>query len=303
MMNKQSSTNIHKLIDKLGASLGGFVYRKSLIFSKSLESVSIKEAASDTTVTIGGLKEGTWGEITSEGSAGTFSGGFLNYRWLSNKVPTLLYMHGSGEQPYNFGRFTDNTFKKIFTKGFKSEVNLILIAAPFHEHSQNEYIKALGYLNNYVGLLATAAASFDALADRLKKEGSPEVYAAGFSLGAWALNVHRAFRGNNIDRYIPICAGAKPSGVFISSEYRKLTALQARNKPELLSSKLDFETEFKASNNGKCYPLMFRYDLLTELEAQRGAYDGMEIAILDKGHFTGLQAINDFRQHIISSIN
>lgn len=294
--------NLHKLIDKLGAALGGIVYRNNLIFGKSLDSVSLPEAAGATVAKVDDFKEGSWQPVQAEGPAGTFNGGYLAYRWLGYDKPTLLYMHGSGEQPYNFGRFSDNSFKKIFSNAVMPDLNLFLLAAPFHDRSQGEYIKALGYLNNYVGILSAAAATIDALAGRLKDAGCPSIYAAGFSLGGWALNVHRAFWSRNVDRYLPICAGTKPSAVFVESEYRKLTAPAARNKPQLLASLLDFEAYFKNNTKSDCYPLMFRFDLLTELEAQQGAYEGMHMSILEKGHFTGQQAINDFRKHITHSI-
>ncbi len=294
--------NRHEFIDRVGASLGGLVYRNSRLFSKSLESVSLKEAAGSTVADAGEFTPGTWQKAPANGPAGSYEGGYLPYRWLGPEFPALIYIHGSGEQPYSFRRFSDNSFRKVFTENFKADVNLILVAAPFHETSQGDYIKALGYLSNYVGMLAATAAIADALAEKLKREGSPSVHVAGFSLGGWVANLHRAFHGKNIDRYVPICAGTRPSAVFVSSEYRKLTAETARNKPDLLREKLDFEEEFRAKEAGNCYPLMFRFDRLTELESQMPAYRGMEVKIIEKGHFTGQQATDQFREHIQSVI-
>ncbi len=294
--------NLHDFIDRVGASLGGLVYRNSRLFSKSMESVSLREAAAFTEAEVGDFTPGTWHKASANGPAGLFEGAYLVYRWLGPEFPALIYIHGSGEQPYSFSRFSDNSFRKVFTGDFKADVNLILIAASFHETSQGEYIKALGYLNNYVGMLATTAAIVDALAEKLKREGSPSVYVAGFSLGGWVANLHRAFYGENIDRYIPICAGTRPSAVFLESEYRKLTSEAARKKPELFREKLDFEEDFRANRADNCYPLMFRFDRLTELDSQMPAYRGMKVKIIEKGHFTGQQATGEFREHIQSVI-
>jgi len=65
-----------------------------------------------------------------------------------------------------------------------------------------------------------------------------------------------------------------------------------------LQEKLDFDEQFMANKTKNCYPLMFRFDLLTELESQMPAYRGMKVKILEKGHFTGQQAIGEFREHI-----
>jgi len=297
-MNGKNRFNMHDLLDRIGASLGGLVYRNDRIFGKSLDSVSLSEAAGSTVAEAGLLTPGIWQKVTADGPAGHFQGGCFAYRWSGSETPTLLYIHGSGEQPYNFGPFKDNSFRKIFADHFKPDVNLVLLAAPFHDRSQGEYIKALGYLNNYVGMLAAMAAIVDTLAEKLKSEGCPSVFVAGFSLGGWVANLHRAFYGKNVDCYVPICAGTRPSDVFVSSEYRKLTSEKARSNPDLLREKLDFDEAFMANKTVDCYPLMFRYDRLTELRAQMPAYRDLQVEILEKGHFTGQQATGEFRKHI-----
>lgn len=297
-VNEKKGFNIHVFLDRIGASLGGFVYRKNRIFGKSLESVSLRETAGSTEAEVSSFTPGEWQKITAKGPAGCFEGGYLPYRWKDSQYPTLIYIHSSGEQPYSFAPFRDNSFRKVFAGSFEPEVNLLLVAAPFHDRAQGEYIKALGHLSNYVGMLAATAAFVDVLTEKLKMEGCPSVYVVGFSLGGWVANLHRAFYGENVDRYIPICAGTRPSAVFISSEYRKLTSEKVRKKPDFLQEKLDFDKEFMSKKTVNCYPLMFRYDRLTELSSQISAYRGLQVDILDKGHFTGQQATGEFRKHI-----
>ncbi len=299
---REPKLNPHDLIDRLGATLGGIVYRKDRLFGKSLESPPLREAVPETHTRAAAFDTGVWQQVTAKGPAGSLDAAYLVYRWQGFNVPSLLYIHGSGEQPHKFSRFSDNSFQKIFARDDKHEMNLILLMAPFHEGSQGEYIKKLGYLNNYVGMLATTTALLDALANRLQKEGCPAVYAAGFSLGGWVLNLHRAFYGTGINLYVPMCAGTKPSAVFVSSHYRKLTAAKALQHSELLEELLDFHKEFSANKTKDCYPLLFRYDRLIELKTQAQAYEGMELKIIDKGHFTGQQAAGAMREHILRSI-
>ncbi len=294
--------NIHEILDRVGAAVGGFVYRKTPLFGESLEAVPLRDALGKTSAEVEDIKPGSWKKVKTSGPAGVFSCSYLVYRWIGPEAPTLIYIHGSGESPDNFGRRSDNSFKKIFTPDFPLDINLVLIMAPFHEGSQAEYIKALGKLNNYVGMLASSAAVLDSLARKFREEGCPEVFGAGFSLGGWVLNLHRAFIGEGIDRYIPICAGTRPEEVFISSHYRKLVGKKARENPEVLKNVLNFEKEFKSNPKQDCFPMLFQYDLLTEMKTQAPAFAGMDLKTLKKGHFAGQQAIKEIRDHIIFSI-
>ena len=113
-------------------------------------------------------------------------------------------------------------------------------------------LDALGDLRNYVGMLATATALVDSLANRLRKEGAPAVHGAGFSLGGWVLNLHRAFHGTGIDRYVPICAGTKPHAIFVDSVYRGLVHPGARAERAHLEDVLGFEAEFRANTADDC---------------------------------------------------
>jgi hypothetical protein len=133
------------------------------------------------------------------------------------------------------------------------------------------------------------------------------VYAAGFSLGGWVVNLHRAFYGPRepatVDRYIPICSGARISPVFVDSVYQKLVDEDARSQPEVMSEYLDFEEEFRANKANDYRPLLFRHDALVELTVRRSAYDGMDLQILDKGHFAGQHATDAMRDHIAQAID
>lgn len=292
---------VHESFDRLGALVGGLVYRRSKLFSQSLEAPALDEAVRQTTASVGSLQPGVWHESTAKGPAGTLKAAYYVHRWLGDSYPTILYIHGSGEQPYKFGRFNDNSFAKIFDKDFDEPVNLVLIAAPFHEDAQGAYIQALGHMKNYVGMLAATTALLHSLAEQVRAHGSPAVYAAGFSLGGWVANLHRAFFGHSVDRYIPMCAGARLDSIFAASAYKRLVCPEAVGSPELLRRLLNFDERFRASSID-CRPLLFRFDRFLQMEVHMPSYEGMEVAILEKGHFTGQQAIREMREHIVGSV-
>ncbi len=299
----KTKVNIHDFLDIMGASIGSLVYRNSRVFADSLESPSLHTTISKTVIELDQLQPNMWHKVTADGPAGKFDSSYFVYQWYGINSPTLLYIHGSGEQPKDFNRFSDNSFQKLFTKEFNPNVNLILLIAPFHEGSQKHYINMMGSLKNYVGMLATTTALLEALAKRLQQEGCHDIFAAGFSLGGWVVNLHRTFFGEKICRYIPICAGTRPEEVFLSSHYRKLTAESARAKPLTLKNTLNFEQEFQLNLKNDCFPLLFRYDRLVEFNKQRFGYDGMNLQVIDKGHFTGQQSISELRRHVINSIS
>lgn len=285
-------------LDALGAFVGSIVYRRRRLFRRSLDSPPLRTAVPGTTVNVGSLEPGAWHAVRSDGPAGQFDAAYLVHRWIGPDRPGLIYVHGSGEQPRDFGRTADNSFRRITEAEFDVDANLLLVMAPFHDAGQGAYIDALGDLRNYVGMLATATALVDALATRLRGEGAPEVHGAGFSLGGWVLNLHRAFHGTGIDRYVPICAGTKPHAIFVDSVYRRLVDLSASAERAHLEDVLGFEAEFKANTADDCRPLLFRYDALVDIDVHLPSYAGMQVEIIDKGHFGGQQAIPELRAHI-----
>ncbi|OEF97588.1 hypothetical protein [Desulfuribacillus alkaliarsenatis] len=296
---KNNKDNWHGLLDRLGATIGAYVYRKNLFFSESINTKPIKEVIPNTDLDMESIEHGDWQKVTATSPIGQFNGKYLVYKWIGNDVPTICFIHGSGEQPYKFDYFSSNSFRKIFTKEFDIDANLILLMAPFHEGTQNDYIKALDSLENYVGMLATTTVILDALASRLRVDGlQGKIYAVGVSLGGWVVNLHRAYFRGKVDYYVPMIAGTRLHDVFTTSNYSKLTARKALDNVEVLKEILDFEEDFLDNKKNDCYPLLARYDRLVELDVQKNGYKGMELKIINKGHFTGMEAITEFRNHI-----
>ncbi len=293
--------NRHELIDVATISMSGLLLRNSRFFSRSLSSAPIGDVVSGTAIDVEDIRPGHVQEVSASTPVGEFHAAYLVTQWRGQDAPTLLYHHGSGEQPFNFGRFSSNSFQRLFGTNFDRDVNLIVLRAPFHDRSNKEYIRAMDDLENFVGMLATSAALMEGLAERSQKMGCPAVLAAGISLGGWAVNLHRA-HCSGVDRYVPIFAGARLGELFVSSVYRKLAAESARTNPETLRNILDFEDAFVRNGADDCDPLLARYDRLIEFETQRPAYKGSDLGVLEKGHITGSLATDVLRSHIQRSI-
>lgn len=293
--------NRHEFIDVATISMSGLLLRNSRFFSQSLSSAPIGDVISSTAIDIEDIRTGCVQDVSASTPVGEFQAAYLVPRWRSVDVPTLLYHHGSGEQPFDFGRFSSNSFHRIFGTNFDRNVNLIVLRAPFHDRSNREYIRAMGDLKHFVGMLATSAALMETLTDELRDVGCSDILAAGISLGGWAVNLHRTYYGG-VDRYVPVFAGAQLGEMFVSSVYRKLVAESARKNPAVLRNALDFTDAFTSNDADDCDPLLAHYDRIIEFETQRSAYEGGYLGILEKGHVTGSLATDALRAHIQRSV-
>jgi hypothetical protein len=294
--------NRHELIDAATISMSGLLLRNSRFFSQSISSAPIGDVVSGTAIDIEKIRTQGVQEVSTSTPIGKFRAAYLVTQWRGPDAPTLLYHHGSGEQPFDFGRFSSNSFRRLFGTDGGPDVNLIVLRAPFHDGSNREYIQAMDTLGNFVGMLATSATLIEALTEQVRDTGCPATLAAGISLGGWAVNLHRAYYGG-VDRYVPIFAGAQLGEMFVSSIYRKLVAEAALTNPEVLRNVLDFGDDFADVNSDDCDPLLARYDRIIEFERQRAAYEGFDVAILEKGHITGSLATDALRSHIQQSIS
>ncbi|ELY56613.1 hypothetical protein [Natronolimnohabitans innermongolicus] len=293
--------NRHELIDVATISMSRLLMPNARFFSQSIASAPIGDVVSGAAIDIEKLRTGGVQKVSASTPIGEFQAAYLVSQWRGRNAPTLLYHHGSGEQPFDFGRFSSNSFRRLFGTTSDLEVNLIALRAPFHDRSNRRYIRAMGDLNNFVGMLATSVALIEALTDRLRATGCPAILAAGISLGGWAVNLHRAYYVG-VDRYVPMFAGAQLGDMFVSSVYRKLVAESARQNPAVLRNILDFENAVTSTDADDCDPLLARHDRIIEFETQRSAYEGSDLGILEKGHITGSFATDALQAHIQRSV-
>ncbi|WP_276258848.1 hypothetical protein [Haloglomus litoreum] len=294
--------NHHELLDVASVRLAALVAGDARYFSRSLEGPSLHGAAAAATVAdgVGDLRHAGVETVDVDTPAGTFAAAYLPWQWHGPDHPTLVYLHGSGERPFDFGRFGSNSFRRLFV-GADVPANLIAVRAPFHEGSNREYLREMGDLENFVGMLAASTGLVDALVDRASEVTEGPVVVSGISLGGWTVNLHRACHGS-ADRYAPLLAGAAPGELFVSSAYRHLTATAALERAAHLRDRLDFEAAFTAVEAADCDPLLGRYDRIVEFDRQRDGYAGLPLAVLETGHVTGALATERLREHVLGAL-
>ena len=293
--------NRHELVDVGTIAISSLLLGDSKFFAESIDSPAIGRVVETTqvpTLDSNPFQESTSRSVAVETPVGTFTAAFLPWRWLGGHRPTVIYHHGSGERPFDFGRFSANSFRRLFdSPDAVDDVNLVAIRAPFHDGSNRAYARSMGDLADFVGMLAASVALVEALCHRLADEGVAAITISGISLGGWVTNLHRAAYGT-ADQYLPIFAGAALGEMFVSSTYRQMTGGLPREHPQQLREVLDFEEAFQQSPSGKCFPLLARYDRIIEIERQRSSYAGMDIAVIEKGHVTGSLATTTLRNWI-----
>lgn len=295
--------NRHELLDVASISAAAILLHNSKFFADSLSGPSIGETVYRADPSLDTVRIGDVQHVTVDTPAGAFRGSYRVSQWNGPDAPTVVYHHGSGEDPFATGRFASNSFDRIFESGdtLSGNPNLIAIRAPFHERSSREYVNAMGSVSNFVGMLATSAAIFEGIHAHLREWGCEPLIASGTSLGGWVVNLHRAFYGG-FDHYVPLLAGVNLPSTFTSSVYRKLVASHSPSERDVLVDKLDFQDAFVAVDEEDCSPLLARYDRIIEFDAERSSYAGMNVGVIDKGHVTGGLAIDRLRSHIDRSI-
>lgn len=290
---------IHELVDIGTVRASALLLRDSKFFARSLDSRPLVEVANESEAGVDGLRSAGEQTVPVDTPMGTFEAAYMPWQWRGPDYPTLIYHHGSGERPFDFGRFSSNSFRRVVAAADEAiPANVVVVRAPFHDGSNTEYARAMGDLENFVGMLAASVALIDALATRATDRTSSPVLASGISLGGWAVNLHRACF-DTVDRYAPIFAGDALGEMFVSSVYRKMIAGPAQRRPEHLREVLDFTEEFRAVGAANCAPLLARYDRIIEYDRQRPAYAGTPLSVLDTGHVTGSLATDRLRNHIL----
>lgn len=294
--------NGHGLVDIGTIRLGALLVRDATFFARSLDSKSVVAVTDAAEADVKDLSSAGRHDVVVDTPLGPFEAAYLPWQWLGPEYPTLIYHHGSGERPFDFGRFSSNSFRRLFA-GSNAEIaaNVVAVRAPFHERSSMEYARAMGDLQNFVGMLAASTRLIDALVARASDRTDAPVVASGISLGGWACNLHRACF-DTADHYVPLFAGAALDDLFVSSAYRHLTAASARNRPETLRETLNFEAEFSAVDTENCTPLLARYDRIIEFERQRSCYAGLPLSVLNRGHVTGSLATEALRTHVVEQL-
>ncbi|MCF8358919.1 MAG: alpha/beta hydrolase family protein [Prolixibacteraceae bacterium] len=294
--------NKHILFDKLTASIASATLGKNKFFSESLESPGYKDFLEDITVCVPSLEEGIH-ETEAKTPVGKMDPAYYVAQWKGNSYPTIIYHHGNNERPFDFSRFSKNSFKNIFLDSKEPvDANLIAIRAAFHNASVKDYQKKVNHLSNFVGMLSVSVRLVEEIIHRLKEQAVNPVLVSGISLGGWVTNLHRAYY-NTANAYVPLLAGAALDHLFTDSGYRKMDGHLARKHPEKIKETLNFEEDFQKVKINNVFPLLGKYDEYIQYERQRKSYSTDNIKVLNTGHITGFMATDELRQHIISVLS
>lgn len=294
--------NRHELIDEATFSLASRAAIGRRYFARNVESPPVTDAVDETSLDLATLDTEGAQELTAATPAGDLQPEYLVYRWVDESAPTLIYHHGSGEYPFTFSRASFNSFYHLFGRADSDiRANLIVLRGVFHDRNPFGYLRAMGDLANFVGLMAASTELVEALTARLHAMGCPRVVVSGGSLGGLVTNLHRAHYGS-AEAYAPLLAGCRLGEIFLTSAHRKLTSDAALDSAAQVRETLDFEADFTAAGGPECRPLLARHDRVIELDEQRTCYHGLPLRVIDKGHVTGFFATNALRRHVLRTL-
>jgi hypothetical protein len=286
--------NIHKFLDKLTITISAPLMARSKYFRQSVQSQAMEEHLAAIHLQLPLIEgEGIY-ELPAQSLVGELDPAFRIGQWLGAGYPTIIFHHGTNENPY------DRSFKSIFPH-HKMEIpaNLIVVRAPFNT-SLEAFTAAIGQLANYAAMMAASVRLIDELVGYCHGQGAAPVLVSGISLGGFVTNLHHAYCGR-ADAYAPLLAGAAMDSVFLDSIYHKLVAANDEVGMATIRRVLNFEEAYAQANGHKAFPLLGRYDQYIRYERQKQGYGDRPITLLDKGHVTAALAYAQLRQHVMQA--
>lgn len=287
--------NIHKFLDNLTITISAPLLGRSKYFRQSVQSQALDEHLAAIRLDLPPIDgEGIY-ELPAQSLVGELDPAFRISQWLGAGHPTIIFHHGTNENPY------DRSFKSIFPH-HKMEIaaNLIVVRAPFNS-SLKAFTAAISRLANYAAMMAASVRLIDELVVCCQEQGAAPVLVSGISLGGFITNLHHAHCGR-ADVYAPLLAGAAMDSVFLDSIYHKLVAANDEAGMATIRRALNFEDAYGQANGQKAFPLLGRYDQYIRYERQKGCYGDRPIALLEKGHVTAALAYAPLRQHIMQAL-
>ena len=287
--------NIHSVIDNLTISLSALLLPKSKFFRESIESPTFSEHLQGINLQLPEIKQEGHYEVEAETLIGVLDPAFRIAQWKGKEYPTIIYHHGSVENPY------DRSFNSIFpVKKMDIPANLIVIRAPFNR-SAKEYFASIKDLSNFMAMLSVSVKLIERLISFCQEKGTSCVVISGLSLGGWVTNLHHTYF-NSADYYKPLLAGTGLSEVLLDSIWERLTAPLAKENPDQVRGILNFDDDFAKVDNSNVFPLLSLYDQIISFDRQKQCYDKSLITVLEKGHISGSLAFKKLRRHILENI-
>jgi len=296
--------NVHTLLDDATVALSSLFLTGNKFFADSIETDPIIDVVTDTpSPDLSPIALTTPADpetVTVDTPNGTYEAAYAAWDWKRPSLPTIVFHHGSGENPFGEGRFDTSSVDRLFADSSDVNANIVAVRAPFHGRSAREYARAMTDLADFVGMLVSSTAVVEALVSQLHAQGAPAVIVSGISLGGWVSTLHQATH-DSAELYAPIFAGDRLGEMFAASAYRRMTGPLAKENPEALRQALDYREAY-AESNSPTRPLLARYDRIIEFGVQQPAFDPAERTVIDYGHVTGSLQTEQLREHVIRAM-
>jgi len=109
--------NRHELIDIATVRLSALFLGETKFFVRSVDTPALVDATIETTPPVDNIDDpSTAGrhDVVVDTPLREFETPFLSWQWLGLESPTLVYHYGSGERPFDVGRFSTNSFRRLF---------------------------------------------------------------------------------------------------------------------------------------------------------------------------------------------
>lgn len=296
--------NVHTLLDDATVALSSLFLTGNKFFADAIETDPLLDVAAEATAPdlppVAETDPEDPESVAVDTPNGTYEAAYAAWDWKRASLPTIVFHHGSGENPFGEGRFNSTTLHRAFADPEDVNANIVAVRAPFHDRSAREYARAMTDLADFVGMLASSTAVVDALTHQLHAQDAPAVIVSGISLGGWVSTLHQATH-DSAELYAPIFAGDRLGEMFVASAYRRMTGPLARENPEALRQALDYREAY-AESDSPTRPLLARYDRIIEFGVQQPAFDPEDRTVIDYGHVTGSLQTEQLREHVVRAM-
>ncbi len=280
--------SIHGLVDRVAVSLGARFMPK--YFREAADSPPVREHLRAVKLSMPEIRGAGQYEVTATSLAGELDAAFRLVKDMDETLHTIIYHHGAGEIPFDYG------FKRVFPLK-NSRANMFLVRAPFHR-SMGQFMHGIRALANVAAMLAVSVSLIEELVKYARSTNSTRILVTGTSLGGFVANLHHIHH-NSADVYTPLLAGLAMDDAYLKSIYSKAVAKEAKQNPAAVEAVLNFEDGFASRDTSNVFPLLARHDQLIRYEVQKLSYGDCPVETIDKGHATGALAYDNLRLHVL----
>jgi hypothetical protein len=146
--------NGHATLDRITAAAGAMAMGRNRYFSRIHDGTPISELTRGVALDPLTLSGTETREVVASTSAGRLAAAFHVARWRGAGRPALVYLHGSGERPFDLSRRAKNTFRTaVLAADPEWHETLVAVRAPFHNGASSDYARAVGDVANFTAMI------------------------------------------------------------------------------------------------------------------------------------------------------